>query len=90
MSSVAYVQEQFSRLQTEEERDMFCYKIVNAEYWGRSEEQKDRLPETFLKHLLGNLRTALDAEGRVDLYDRFIEIIRQVHKDYQDKKKQQK
>jgi hypothetical protein len=86
MSSINYLRKQFSKLETEEERNMFCYKIAYAEYWGRSEEQKDLLPESFLNHLLDNLRAALDAEGRVDLYDRFVELVRKVHQDYQVKK----
>ena len=88
MSSVNYLREQFSKRQTEEERNMFCYKIAHAEYWSRSEEQKALLPETFLKRLLDNLRAALDAEGRVDLYERFVELVRRVHEDYQEKKQQ--
>jgi hypothetical protein len=57
---------------------------------GRSLEQQDFLPENLLKCLLDNLKTALDAEGRVDLYNNFVEIVRQVYQDRQDKKKQQK
>jgi hypothetical protein len=75
MSSVNYLREQFSRLQTEEERNRFCHKIVAAEYWSRSEEQMNSLPETFLNDLLDNLRDALSAEGRVDVYDNFAEIV---------------
>lgn len=69
MSSITYLREQFSKLQAEEEREAFCRNIVNTEYWCRSEEQMDLLPERFLEDFLNNLQSALRAEGRIDLYD---------------------
>ncbi len=75
MSSVTYLREQFSKLQAEEEREAFCRNIVNAEYWCRSEEQMDLLPETFLEDLLNNLQAAIRAEGRLDLFCGFVELI---------------
>jgi hypothetical protein len=91
MSSINYLREKFSKLQTEEERNAFCYKILNVEYLSKSEEQKDMLPESFGKRLQENLRAALDAEGRVDLYDSFVEFwTKAIRGDYQEKLKRQK
>jgi hypothetical protein len=75
MASVTYLREQFSKLQTEEERIMFCYKIVDVEYWSRSNEQKALLPHNFLACLIRNLQAALSAEGRIDIYKRFARIV---------------
>lgn len=77
MASKEYLREQFRRLQTEEERQMFCLKIIDQELWSRSEVQKDLLPESFINDLRDKLRAALTAEGRVDLVDRFEQALTQ-------------
>lgn len=69
MASVNYLREKFSKLQTEEERTGFCYKILDAEYFCHSQEEQDRLPEGSLQKLWDHLRAALEAEGRGDLFE---------------------
>lgn len=78
MSSVAYLREQFRKLQTDEERNLFCFKIFEAEHWTRSDEQRDIIPEGFFHALYTNLETALKEEGRSDLFNTFGEIVREV------------
>ena len=79
MSSVTYLREQFSKLQTDVERNMFCYKIINVEYWRRDREQIASLPHGFLNDLLNHLLAALRAEGRGLLYDRFANCVGQLY-----------
>lgn len=75
MASVAYYREQFAKCQTDEERQVFCYRIMDTEFWSRPD--RDDLPDGFLKRVCDYLRAAMEAEGQVALFDRFVEVIRQ-------------
>jgi hypothetical protein len=70
MASQKYLREKFQRLQTDQERDMFCLNTVSQELWSR-DWQDDMIPEGFKLKALNNLQAALADVGRSDLWERF-------------------
>ncbi len=75
MASRAFYAEKFRACKTEEERVAFPLDYLSTELGNRNGPDRDRLPEGFGRAALNNMEGALRAEGRPDIWDRFVRVL---------------